>query len=203
MQSDGYPTNWNHYDRDVCHVGASQFGFVAHTGAVNRFGARFRAAVCYRGVNLDGYSTATVNGYSALCRVLFTWSAFESFMRICNLDQRTARPLLDGRGVASVIAEIRSADADEVFYRFIYEHVNATHKKELGNFFNDDPFNAGYLASAIRHIFAHGWLTPNANQVNPDTVVKVCNSLCDFLIEVMDHEFGDRVANGLDDMRRN
>ena len=200
MQPDGYPANWTHYDRDVFYVGAGQFGFVGDNGDVNRFAARFRAAACYRGVNLEGYSAATAAGYSALCRVLFTWSAFESFMHICGLDQRTAGPVLDGYGAPGVVADIRRADAGNVFYRFIYDRVNATHRRELDNFFNDDPFNTGYLASAIRHIFAHGWLTPNANQVDPAAVATVCNTLCNFLLRVMDTEFGNRVAAGLDDL---
>lgn len=202
MQPDGYPTNWKQYDRDVFYVGAGQFGFAADNGDVNRFAARFRAAACYRGVNLEGYSAATASGYSALCRVLFTWSAFESFLHICGLDQRTVGPTLDARGALVVIADIRRADRGNVFYRFIYDRVNATHKRELDSFFNDDPCNAGYLASAIRHIFAHGWLTPNANQVDPDAVTTVCSTLCDFLIDVMDQEFGNRVADGLDDLYR-
>lgn len=200
VQPDGYPTNWSHYDRNVYYVGAGQFGFVADNGDVNRFAARFRAAACYRGVSLEGYSAATAAGYSALCRVLFTWSAFESFLHICGLDQRTAGPVLDARGALRIVTEIRGADAGNAFYRFIYDRVNTTHKRELDNFFNADPFNVGYLASAIRHIFAHGWLTPNANQVDPDTVATVCNTLCDFLISVMDQEFGNRVADGLDDL---
>src|SRR5690606_25883019 len=186
--------------RNVYYVGAGQFGFVANTGDVNRFAARFRAAACYRGITLEGYSAATTSGYSALCRVLFTWSAFESFMKICGIDQRTAAPMLDAHGAISVMADIRRADTDSVFYRFIYDRVNATHKRELDCFFNDDPCNAGYLASAIRHIFAHGWLTPNVNQIGPDAVTTVCNTLCDFLIGVMDQEFGGRVADGLDDL---
>lgn len=200
VQLDGYPTNWVHFDRDVLYVGAGQFGFVGNNGDVNRFAARFRAAACYRGVTLEGYSTATAAGYSALCRVLFTWSAFESFLHICGLDQRSAGPILDGYGATAVVGEIRRADVGHVFYSFIYDRVNATHQRELDNFFNDDPFNAGYLASAIRHIFAHGWLTPNANQVDPDVVTTVCNTLCDFLLNVMDREFGKRVADGLDDL---
>ena len=201
MQPDGYPTNWRHYDRDVYYVGAGQFGFDTDNGDVNRFAARFRAAACYRGVNLEGYSAATAGGYSALCRVLFTWSAFESFLGICGLDQVTAAPILDARGAGAVIAKIRRADTGSLFYRFIYDRVNTAHKRELENFFNNDPFNAAYLASAIRHLFAHGSLTPNANQVDPDTVTTVCNALCEFLLTVMDDEFGNRVAAGLDAMQ--
>jgi hypothetical protein len=198
LQPNHYPTNWDDYDRNVFYVGADQFGFVTDNGDVNRFGARFRAAASYRGVNLDGYSAGTASGYSALCRVLFTWSAFEAFLHICGLEQRAAGPILDPRGSLGIGKEIRRIDAGDIFYKFIYDRVNTTHKRELGNYFNDDPCNVGYLASAIRHIFAHGWLTPNASQVETDVVTGVCNMLCDFLLEVMDQEFGHRITSGLD-----
>jgi hypothetical protein len=200
VQPDGYPTNWQHYDSHVLYVGVDQFGFRPSNGDVNRFGARFRAAAKFQGVLLEGYAQSTVSGYSSLCRVLFIWSAFESFMSICNLEQRTVGPLLDGYGALAVADEIRATDAGNAFYRFIQERVNAAHRTELENYFNQDPCNVAYLASAIRHIFAHGSLTPNANQVEPPTVVAVCNRLCDFLLSVMDREFGNKVAHGLDDL---
>jgi hypothetical protein len=115
MQADGYPTNWDGYDAVVFHVGAVLFGFAGGNGDVNRFGARFRAAASYRGVVLDGYSVATADGYSALCRVLFTWSAFESFLAICNLDQRSAGPTLDAHSGAAITDTIRRTDIGNLF----------------------------------------------------------------------------------------
>jgi hypothetical protein len=53
------------------------------------------------------------------------------------------------------------------------------------------------LASAIRHIFAHGWLSPNANQVNPNTVVEICDLLHQFLLSFMDIEFSNRLDKAL------
>lgn len=200
MQPDGYPTNWTHYDTNVMYVGAGQFGFEATNGDVNRFGARFRAAAKFQGVLLDGYAPSTVSGYSSLCRVMFAWSAFESFMSICRLEQRTIGSLLDLHGALAVAGEVRAADTGDAFYRFIHERVNAAHRTELENYFRQDPCNVAYLASAIRHIFAHGSLTPNANQVEPSTVVAVCDKLSEFLVGVMDQEFGRRVAEGLDDL---
>lgn len=200
MQADGYPTNWRAYDSVVLFTGVSQFGFDGSTGDVNRFGARFRLSASYRGVVLDGYSTATADGYSALCRVLFTWSAFESFLSICDLNQKTSGPIVESYDAGTAIASIRSTDAGNRFYQFIYDRVNAAHRGELDNYFNSDPCNPGYLASAIRHIFAHGALTPNANQVDPAVVIAVCNTLCDFLMAVMDKEFARRVGDGLDDL---
>lgn len=200
MQSDGYPTNWNQYSSYVFHSGSEQFGFMCGAPDVNRFSARFRAAACYRGVILEGYSEATAQGYSALCRILFTWSAFESFLKITNQKQVDMRNCFEQYGGINVAASIKATDVDNIFYSFIYERVNPAHKSELDNYFNDDPCNIGYLASAIRHIFAHGWLTPNANQVDPRIAVSVCNQLCEFLILVMDSEFGKRISAGLEDL---
>ncbi len=201
MQGDRYPTNWDEYDYVVMHVGAKHFGFASDEGDVNRFAARFRAAASFRGIRLDGYTPATEAGYSALCRILFTWSAFESYLKIIGLDQRTVGPLLDGYGAAAAIAAVRAGDIENRFYGFIHARVNPAHKAELDNYFKNDPCNVGYLASAIRHIFAHGWLTPNANQVAPAAVEAVCNAVCDFLLNVMDQDFGERTRRGLDQLQ--
>jgi len=199
MQKDGYPTNWDDYDNVVVHVGAKHFSF-SDEGDVNRFAARFRAAASFRGIKLEGYSAPTEEGYSALCRVLFAWSAFESFLKITGLDMRTVGPLFDGYGAAKTITAIRSSDPNDRFYSFIHARVNATHQAELDNYLKNDPCNIGYLSSAIRHIFAHGWLTPNANQVEPAAVTTVCNVICEFLLMVMDKEFMKRAAAGLDEI---
>src|SRR5690606_10051532 len=108
----------------------------------------------------------------------------------------------DRYGAIDVTDGMRAIDRDDAFYRFIQERVNASHRAELENYFNQDPCNVAYLASAIRHIFAHGSLTPNANQVEPSTVVAVCDRISHFLINVMDQEFGGRVEQGLDGLHR-
>lgn len=200
MEPDGYPTNWRAYASHVSTTGSKQFGFISNLADVNRFSARFRAAACYRGVILEGYSDATAKGYSALCRTLFTWSAFESFLVITEQALSTMTPCFQRYEGTEVAASIRKADTENRFYAFIYERVNPAHKRELDSYFKDNPCNMGYLASAIRHIFAHGWLTPNANQVDPLVAVTICDSLCDFLLRVMDREFGSRVAIGLDNL---
>jgi hypothetical protein len=118
-QPDGYPSLWSEYDSHVVHTGSDFFGFTPDIGDVNRFGARFRAAASFRGVILDGYTLATAAGYSALCRVLFTWSAFESFMAICRVNQRSAAPMLARYGALKMSADIRRMDVGNRFYGFI------------------------------------------------------------------------------------
>ncbi len=102
-----YPDNWEHYCSYVPVCGAEAFGCSGATGDVNRFGARYRAAKSFRGVELEGYSAPTERGYSALCRVLFVWSGFESLLRITDQSQKSAGPLLEKHGAHDVRALIR------------------------------------------------------------------------------------------------
>ena len=51
------------------------------------------------------------------------------------------------------------------------------------------------LAAAIRHIFLHGPLTPNAKEARPDDVKIICDRLSRALVTMMDREFSNRVAD--------
>ncbi|MGL4880898.1 MAG: hypothetical protein ACRC8K_07520 [Waterburya sp.] len=78
--SKGYPTKWSNYCNNIRNSQTELSGFVGDHGDINRFAARFRAANCFKKICFDGYSEVTNNGYSALCRVMLTWSAFETFI---------------------------------------------------------------------------------------------------------------------------
>lgn len=184
-----YPDNWKHYCSYVPVCGASAFGFTGTTGDVNRFGARYRAAKSFRRIELEGYSAPTERGYSALCRVFFVWSALESLLRITGQPQNLAGPLLEKHGAYDVRARLRALDSDDRVYNFIYERVNGTHQRELEAYRNDDLCNFAYLASAIRHMFAHGYLTPNVDSVDSEVCVQICDELSDFVLEGMNREF--------------
>ncbi|NQZ28470.1 MAG: hypothetical protein HRT55_19390 [Colwellia sp.] len=184
-----YPRQWGNYDGFVKAHAYSRFDFVGGEGDINRFGSRFRLASSFKSLELDGYKEPTENGYSALCRVFLCWSVYEIFLPLMGLKPNNTATLLskyDSNGLATKIKEL---DSDNKFYQFIYERVNKKHKTELDKYFNSDPCNPQYLASAIRHIFSHGQLTPNANEVLPETVVSICNLLSEFLIKVMDDSF--------------
>jgi len=99
-----------------------------------------------------------------------------------------------------VLDRLRAIDGDSKFYEFLYERVNATHKRELENYMANDPCNLAYLASAIRHIFAHGWLTPNAGGGEAGTAAALSRQLSDFLLEFMDAQFTKYVIRGLDEI---
>ena len=189
----GYPKEWSEYTKSVIHVYPSDFGFTDNQGDINRFAARFRAANQFKGIILEGYGEDTTDGYSALCQVMFTWSAFETFEKIAKLNRKDLGKELELFGAIEVLDKIRAIDKKNRFYKFIYDKVNFTHKKELDNYFNQDSCNIVYLASAIRHIFAHGWLSPHANQADPKAVNQICHILSQFLLDFMDREFSMRV----------
>lgn len=177
------------------------FSFAAPAGDVSRFAARYRAAYCFQGITLDGYSQSTADGYGALTRVMFTWSAFETLLKIKGKHPKDAATALERHGAKDLLAQIQALDKENKFYKFIYERVNDRHQKQLDNYFNGDPCNIAYLASAIRHIFAHGWLSPNADAVEPKAVVEICNLLCEFFLTFMDDEFSRIVDEGLSELR--
>jgi hypothetical protein len=75
----------------------------------------------------------------------------------------------------------------------ILTQTNSAHKAQIEKHFKGEDLNSSYLASAIRHIFAHGKLTPHANTSKPRNVVKICNAISDFLLLLMDTEFSNKV----------
>ena len=195
--SAGYPSGWHTFGEHALRTGAEFFGFKRDLSEVNRFAARFRAARSFRGIKLDGYSAGTELGYAALCRVLFVYSAFEAYLDVTGNTQVSIGPVLAEHGAKPLHDHIRAVDSDDRFYKFIYGRVNASHQRELDSYFNDDPCNVAYLASAIRHIFAHGWLTPSAGGGESTEAERICHALSEFLLEFMDNDFKAHVDAGM------
>ncbi|WOD41911.1 hypothetical protein [Nodosilinea sp. E11] len=200
----GYPSKWSDYSNQMKISNGSFSGLLglgSNPGDINRFAARFRAANCFAGLEFEGYSEETQKGYSALCQVVFTWSAFETLLKLKSTQANSIGEALRQYGSEQILANIKNLDVENKFYRFIHERVNSSHQRELDNYFNDDPSNIAYLASAIRHIFAHGILTPNVQKISPNIVVEICRLLCEFLMTVMDEEFTLHYEQALREIR--
>ncbi len=84
-------------------------------------------------------------------------------------------------------------DKVKAFYSFILSRLNNTHKAEIEKFFGDQELNSSYLASAVRHIFAHGKLSPHANHSQPKNTSKICDAISEFLLNIVDLEFAKRI----------
>jgi hypothetical protein len=97
-----------------------------------------------------------------------------------------------------VVARIRRLDAGNRFFHLVIS--KATEKRlvaELELYLAQQPFNPSYLASGVRHIFAHGMLTPNANRSNPDTVAKICDLLAEAHLSAAADDFQARVGEAV------
>tara|TARA_R110002096_G_scaffold435885_1_gene664029 strand:+ start:1970 stop:2614 length:645 start_codon:yes stop_codon:yes gene_type:complete len=193
--SDRYPDGWRDFDRLVPRLPMQAFGISKNLADVNRWAARYRAAASYERISMAQYqSQETVAGYGALIRSILVWSAFERFLPLLGLEQKTSGDLLDKYNSVEVAKNVRKADSNNTFYEFIKSRVdNNALKRELESYFDDNPCNVSYLLSAIRHIFGHGYLTPGSNETDAQITAVICNLLCDFHLDVMNSEFTELV----------
>jgi hypothetical protein len=177
----------------------STFGFVGTAGDLNRFWSRYRLAKSFRGVTIEIFSDDTVRGYSTLFRLFLVWSAFEQFMRITGLHFRTSTTLLEDHEVEALDAAIRAHPDYAAFLSAVHAELDRRpHIDNMQAFLRGEPCNILVVPAAIRHIFAHGKLTPNSGVGNVAAACAVSDLLCDFLFTVMDRGFLARLrANGV------
>ena len=194
MSRSNYPSAKEKFQKlDKAGKTGVDFDFVLPNEDTFRFCQRYRVAKSFEGIELRGYSAATTTGYSGLFKILLAWSAFERFLTITGKTQAGCTALLAPYDLETAIEKIRAIDKGGKFYHFLAGEVNVRHQQELLKYFQGKPFNITYLASAVRHIFAHGSLTAHANKTNPGTIKQIANVLRDFLLLVLDSEFTKHV----------
>ena len=113
-----------------------------------------------------------------------------------KLQQRDTNPLLTTNESQAILSRIRALDSGNALFKFMKPHLNGPHQKELDLYLSGRPCNPFFLASGMRHLFAHGVLTPNptdsAGRTIP-SVAKVSRYLTRVLVKVMDREFGKQI----------
>jgi len=192
-----------------------RIGFKVKTGEINIFANRMRLARAFTGINLEGYSDKSIAGYNAFIQVVLTHSALECFMDVQGLkykNPKTGRESLQWDKLTDlmaphephhVISLFNSKDKDGKFYTFLHSRLDSELlKKNLVSCREGNLPNISYISASIRHIFAHGHLTANANGINPQCVSTICQSTSDFLIKFMDDEFSkviDAYCTKIDD----
>lgn len=168
-------------------------GFACSAGELNRFQSRYRLAKSFQGVALDTYTNTTVAGYSALLRIFLVWAAFEKLLEVLGVARETTDALVAPHDPRDIANAIRGVPDHQGFLQFVHGRANAIHQTHIERFLRDEPCDITYIASGIRHIFAHGTLTPHAGSASIDPAKAICDLLCEFLFRVMDEEFGNRV----------
>jgi hypothetical protein len=192
------PAGWRDYD--ARYALAAGTGLFAPVAVVNRFQARYRFARAFRGLVLEGYGDATAVGYAALTRVSLHWSAFEAMLEALRIAGPDIPALAAKYNYTDCLAVVRKADPGDRFFRFVRSHLSdgpegARLRQQLDAYLAGEDCPSLPLAKAIRHIFFHGWLTPNAKEARPQDVDTICTRLSRSLVTIMDGEFGEHAAD--------
>ena len=168
----------------------TQIGFKGDSGTVYRFTNRFRLAKEFKEIEFETYKDDTAIGYTGLFRSFLVYSAFELFLKIIGETQSTITQRLAPYDPGSSIQSVLTADSSRKFYDFIYQRLDTPNAKNgLSDAYNGTSTNITYIASGIRHIFAHGHLSAHANACKPETVKKICDTIFEFHALVMEKEF--------------
>ena len=192
------PYNLTSLDKFFNHVEAGKaiedlgFSESASKGAVIRFANRYRVAKSFRGVILDEYTEKTVNGYSALFKLFLAWSTFEQLLKLLGIRYKNEKikDLCDKYEMLVLCERIKHFDNRKTFYKFLQNNVDEKHRVQIQKFFDEEKeLNISFLISSIRHVFAHGKLTPHSNSSEPTKTTRLCNELADFLLDIIDAEF--------------
>jgi hypothetical protein len=161
-----------------------------------RFANRFRLAVSFRGMSLEGFTDETAAGYDALTRVFFAWSAFERYADLAN-DRPPFRALFahhPRRHIHELAAHCRSLDPEQRLCDFLVtQSLLPVHETHLQRFRDGHDFSVLTLAASIRHIFAHGILTAHPNGLPTESLANIGRSLGNFLIHFIREDFARRL----------
>lgn len=183
-------------------AGPDRMGFVGTTADINRFGARYRAARCFRRIEFDGITQDTADGYSALCQILLTYSAFEHFLKCIGISFSGTLTLLSDGERDRIQAHLRNLNGQSEIFLVVYDFVNPTYKAQITKHITGQRCNPLYLAGAIRHAFAHGLLAATPAHAPQRSVATVSRYLCRILMHLMNREFEIRMIEFEDGLPR-
>ncbi len=164
------------------------------TTYVNLLNARVNVAKSFRGIELEGVGPKTVKGYDAFFQVVLTHSVLERFVRLYGKTARvsTWEKMISPHNPQGVIEEFFELDEGERLFEFLCARLDDRGKPIEDGLIackNRNSTNVAFISAAIRHIFAHGYLTANVNKANPVKLYRACMLVSDFLLDFMDAEF--------------
>lgn len=192
-----YPTEWRKFCKTInTHIG---FNYYSHNikanvniGDLNRFSARYAIAQDFNGINIMNSTKDTRLGYEALMRALLTWSTVETYFNIFPITSNDVYTCISFTQTESnnIRSQLNAIGNDTIqFYKFISTNCNTRHKINTGDFLSNKNFNPIMLLSSIRHVFGHGELSANVNNVNPESINRIVNILKSEIMKKIDSSF--------------
>ncbi|EGR1452143.1 hypothetical protein O1E22_003414 [Vibrio cholerae] len=196
-------SEWSKFCNLERSYGFASFGFHPSTthGDAYRFGARYSLATDLSTVAINGRTQNTSDGYAQLMKTVMAWGVVESYFSLYNINishsnQRNVHlvPLYD----PVKLTVLKSKLNNQQYFKFFTElklHVNNSHQAVINDYLANPlgSYDVSYLCSAIRHVFAHGILTPHTGKVTPRVTVKICKALVEFFLDIVSNEFGKKV----------
>ena len=183
-----------------CDIALSKFappesiGFSCRPGDLNRLASRYRLAKSFRGINLEAYSHETAAGYSSIFETFLAYSALDQYLDCASLKLSALKQSLELYDRSTVDAAIRTISGHSEFLRSVYGHLDREHQRQqFDDFLSGKEMNTLFLAAGVRHIFAHGKLTPSAGAGDSTVASSVCRHLTDFTLRVLEGEFYKRL----------
>jgi hypothetical protein len=175
-----------------------RIGFPKNVGAgdINRLNTRLRVARDFESISIRGLGAESTLGYEAFFRVFLAHSALERFLRVVGYNVHEIEDKLSPHDCDKVFATISKCDAQRKLHDFLVPRLEDKPAKRLTACYDGDCRNTTYVSAAIRHIFAHGHLSPQANGIRPKSVHNICSALSQHLIAFMDFEFTMRIEAG-------
>jgi len=176
---------------------AHDVGFVGTKQTVRRFAARYRLARSFECLKFKAghdYGEETATGYERIFRVFLCWSAFELLTKITGTrrDPAAIEAFAISVGSEAAASAIYGVPDHTAYLDAVLEKVTTRGLKlALQDFMARVPNRVMAVPESIRHIFAHGELTPNAGRA-----VEACSNICeistDLMFRIMDKMVEDR-----------
>ena len=159
---------------------------------IHRFAHRYRLAKEFQSANFTTYGQATAAAYSALCKHLFTYSAFEGLRRVLGIEGDLGKFDLSNYPTGEWDAALRAVGTHAKLFACVSWRSRKALLSQCRAFIVGKPYHFLLLATAVRNDFAHGGLSANSNKTDPDDTRRVCEVLGGALFTIMDQEFGGR-----------
>ena len=155
-----------------------QMGLKGKAGDVVRWNTRVKLARNFRGLEVEGYTELTLQGYNALFRVFLTHSALELYRPIVNLDAKN--DLLAALGPYNPDGPVKkffALDRSGRLFDFLQSKLDKQRSKDsLRACREGASADVTCLSASVRHIFVHGHLSAHSNEIRPKQIVPVARS---------------------------
>lgn len=173
-------------------------GFKGEKFEFYRFAHRYRMALRFRSVELEGFGSETRKGYSGLTRIFLAWSVFERYIGLARI-RHPYREFFEGvkqSEVTSLGETIKRRDPDRKLYKFLRAFlIEEKHKNALDRFQEGNVWKVIYYASALRHAYVHCHLTAFAQGIAAEDVAMICNESSVRILHWIKADFARRLEN--------